>query len=352
MTDAIPSEINELLERRSTYADWLERLSEVADDARPEVVERIRADYRDRLEDVRSELGEHREDLAEDLAERTDRVERLEAEREEKLARREEAEIRHRVGEFAQDEWETQRRELDRTIGQLEDRLDGEQEAISQLRSALEVMDESSGRPQEVRGEPGADDRPEEPVAEADDRPPLRLVEEEREAEEEAPAVEVEEEEEAAASEEEAPAAGGGSADELAGDEPARAEGEAATTRRERPDVEEEPEEVEAEEIPPAEGPPAGDVEPPAVEERSASEERSAAEEERPEAAPSDEEAPDGAYDELEFLESLSLEDTDQFDAVSAMLDEAAEEEDEDDEDDEGSPEDGTGSGPSHRRRS
>lgn len=244
VTNAIPSEIEDLLRSRTTYMHWLDRLDRVADEARAEVVERVQADYQQRLEEVRSQLGQHRDELAERLDRRSARVAELEGDREEHLASREEAEIRHTVGEYDDEEWRSRREELDQTLDELERQLEEERTAISELQTALDAVDEPPGSLEELglaetsqreaaRSSAGTGDREE---SGREERPALQLVEE---GEPEAPA----------------------------GDE----------------------------------------TETPAEEEESGT------------GAPED--GSDGAYDELEFLESLSLEDADQFDAVDAMLD-------------------------------
>lgn len=317
MTDPIPSQIDELLERRATYSRWLDRLEEATEEARPEVVRRIRSDYQDRLEEVRSELAEHRQDLAEDLDRRTGRVEGLEADREEALARREEAELRHRVGEYDDERWERVRGEMDAAIRELEGDLESERDATDQLRSALEIIDSSPTPRDEAAEESGegadgatveasdeettvaasdaetGEDTARAGEADGEDRPPLRLVD--RRREEQAGEEEAGEEE---AQEESSP--------RPAWDVPA---GETAAGGDEPPS--------EGRDEPPSEG-------------RGESDEGEADEGTR-------------AYDELEFLESLSLDDADQFDAVSAMLDAADEGEDDDAAED--SPREGSGDG-------
>lgn len=299
MSDAIPPQINDLLDRRATYIQWLARLDEVGEEARQEVVERIRADYESRLREVRSELGDHHDELADSLEDRTSRVGGLEEEREEQLARREEAEIRHKVGEYDEDEWETRRQELDRSIQELERELDRERDAISELETALEAMEEppaAAPAPEGVAGTLGSE------------RPRLTLVEDEGEAE----------------------------AQESAGEEPesvTAGEEEAASRERDAGPGDEA-----------GTAAPAEDTSPESPERESRPE--------RPESESREREAPDGAYDELEFLESLSLEDADQFDAVSAMLEEGEEEAEEEGErprDEEGGREDEGSSRPSPR---
>lgn len=232
-TEPVPEEVSDLLERRGTYIEWLERLDDLEEDTRPEVYRPVAADYRERLTEVESRLAEHRSELEGALREREAELEELRAELEEHRRARDEAELRHRVGEYAEEEWESDREEHERRIGELGDRLETEEEAVAQLRDVVAAVAEAAGGPEgEAEDEDGG---PEE--------------------------------------------------------EPTSARGE----------------EFGAEDIPSSPGAtpspsPGGDL--PAEE------------------ADEESEGEESYRDELEFLESLSLEEPEQFDAVSAMLDE------------------------------
>lgn len=165
MTGTIPSEIARLLQQRETYRRWLDRLEEFEEDVRREVAERVRSDYRERLQGVQDELAGHREELTASVEERTARLEELEAEHEAALAEREEDELRHRIGEHDEAEWKERRRSHDEAVAEVEERLRSERQAVEELESALAAMDagpsEAAARPltlvSEDEGEEGGD---------------------------------------------------------------------------------------------------------------------------------------------------------------------------------------------------
>ncbi len=140
--DVIPPQIEELLRSRSTLVEWLERLEERRDDVRPAVYEKVRDDYRGRLSEVEDHLSEHRSDLERALDERRGAVRELEEERDERAAELEEVELRHEVGELEEDEWEEESGELRDVLDDLEESLEGERGAVERLE---EVLDELAG---------------------------------------------------------------------------------------------------------------------------------------------------------------------------------------------------------------
>ena len=111
MTD--PSEENlaveQLLAERDALHRWLERLEAATVTASDTVRERVRRDYQQQLDRVAAQLREHSDaiaaKLAADNAELAELASRTEASREE-LA---EVELRHAVGEFADDRYEADR---------------------------------------------------------------------------------------------------------------------------------------------------------------------------------------------------------------------------------------------------
>jgi hypothetical protein len=153
----IPEQISQLLERRSTFRGWLDQLESRAGDVRPEVYERVRSDYRERLSMVEDELAGHRESLERSLAECRERVSSLEREREEEAAALEEAELRHAVGEYPDEEWEGLRDERQNAVHELEGRLDEEQGAVGRFEEVLEELGAaSSAEPAEEERAPDA----------------------------------------------------------------------------------------------------------------------------------------------------------------------------------------------------
>src|SRR5688572_22246585 len=97
--------IEALLEQRSQYEEWILRLDTSGDKASPTVRERVRGDYQARLESVMEQLRGRSAAIAEELERQHASQAELDRERrsaEEALA---EAEVRHTVGEYTEEEW-------------------------------------------------------------------------------------------------------------------------------------------------------------------------------------------------------------------------------------------------------
>lgn len=268
LTSVVPEAVRELLEQRSTYREWLSRLDEVGDEYRSEVAERVRADYQGRLDGVGEELAGHRHELVASLERRRGRLDELSEAFERHSAELEEAELRFQVGEFDDTAWEETRANLAESLEEIEGELGEARSAVDELERVLGELGSGSETMRDpARAEPSA--------AGADETT--------------GPAEAAEPAEPAEASPEE------------------KAEPPAAGKAKETPEAAD----VEAAE----ESADAADV--PADAEVAASVGSGAAD------RPTD--GPDGGgedyLDELEFLESLSLDDPDSFDAVSRMLD-------------------------------
>jgi len=302
----IPEAIRELLEQRGTYQGWLTRLDELGDEFRPEVAEKVRGDYAGRLATVETVLEGHRTELETALADRTVAVEKVAGEHDARSAELEETQLRHVVGEFDDEEWERRRAEHQVGIDELEAELTTQHSAVEALQT---VLSELTGAAAVVAVSEEVDLEP--PV-------PAELLA----TDDELPAPGVDASEETVAQVE--------SADEAAAwmnqpfDRAAAADRDVAIGELVDPEIVErdfahaefvEVEVVDAE-LTDAVETEASEME--AVEETGDEE---AAEETEVEAADLEAE-PDEFMDELEFLESLSLDDADNFDAVSAMLDE------------------------------
>lgn len=290
----IPQEIRELLEQRGTYQGWLTRLDELGNEFRPEVAEKVRGDYASRLATVETELAGHRTELETALSDRTVAVEKVAGEHDARSAELEETQLRHVVGEFDDEEWERRRAEHQVGIDELEAELTTQRSAVESLQT---VLNELTGAAAFVAVSEEVEPEPPVPAEEADG---------------EAAEVEVVDEAEPWMTQ---PLDEAISADDDVG----MAElVEPAVVERDFADAEY----VEAEVVD-DEGPDTEDSEPEAeaTEEESVEAEERAAVESEPE--PTVDEAESEEFmDELEFLESLSLDDADNFDAVSAMLDE------------------------------
>jgi hypothetical protein len=115
--------IETLLEQRSQYEEWILRLDTSGDKASPAVRQRVRGDYEARLESVMEQLRGRSAAIAEELERQHASQAELDRERrsaEEALA---EAEVRHSVGEYSEEEWRRHSEQSKRGIEQLRTRL-------------------------------------------------------------------------------------------------------------------------------------------------------------------------------------------------------------------------------------
>ena len=115
--------IEALLEQRSQYEEWILRLDTTGDKASPAVRQRVRGDYEARLESVMEQLRGRSAAIAEELERQHASQAELDRERrsaEEALA---EAEVRHSVGEYSEDEWRRHSEQSKKGIEQLRARL-------------------------------------------------------------------------------------------------------------------------------------------------------------------------------------------------------------------------------------
>ncbi len=125
--------IEELLEQRSQYEEWILRLETSGDKASPAVRERVRGDYEARLESVMEQLRGRSAAIAEELERQHASQAQLDRERrsaEEALA---EAEVRHTVGEYSEDDWRRLNEQSRKNIEQLRSRLRGIGAEITRL---------------------------------------------------------------------------------------------------------------------------------------------------------------------------------------------------------------------------
>jgi hypothetical protein len=115
--------IEELLEQRTQYEEWLAKLDASGDKAPPAVRQRVRGDYQARLQQVMEQLRSRGAAISEELERHHASQAELDRERraaEEALA---EAEVRHSVGEYTQEEWRQVSEDSRRQIEQLRNRL-------------------------------------------------------------------------------------------------------------------------------------------------------------------------------------------------------------------------------------
>jgi hypothetical protein len=134
--------IESLLEQRSQYEEWILRLDTSGDKASPAVRERVRGDYQARLESVMEQLRGRSAGIAEELERQHASQAALDRERrsaEEALA---EAEVRHTVGEYTEDEWRRLSDQSRKNIEQLRGRL---REIGAEITRLTEIQGQISG---------------------------------------------------------------------------------------------------------------------------------------------------------------------------------------------------------------
>jgi hypothetical protein len=125
--------IEVLLQRRGQYEQWLARLEGAGDKAPPAVRQRVRADYEARLKGVIDELRGHAATITEELERHRGTQGELDREckqAEEALA---EAEVRHAVGEYSEDEWRSISDRSQSNLGRLRQELSSVGNEISRL---------------------------------------------------------------------------------------------------------------------------------------------------------------------------------------------------------------------------
>jgi hypothetical protein len=132
--------IDDLLADRDQFEAWLARLNESQDLASEKVRTKVQADYESRLAKVMEELGSHGDSIRDQLAEHREKESDLtsqESDAREELA---EAEVRHAVGEYDQDEWRKLKDMADEQIDRLETELAEVKKEIERLASVQALI--------------------------------------------------------------------------------------------------------------------------------------------------------------------------------------------------------------------
>lgn len=156
MANATPetdATIESLLQQRAQYEQWLARLDSAGDKAPPAVRAKVRGDYEGRRRGVIDQLRGHAATIAEEL----DRHKSTQAglDRQRRLAEEElaEAEVRHAVGEYSDDEW----RRISEASSERLDRLRGELRGVGdEIARLAEVQGLIGGAPKPAPPPPAA----------------------------------------------------------------------------------------------------------------------------------------------------------------------------------------------------
>jgi hypothetical protein len=141
------AQVDELLRQRQKFEQWLAKLDEAGTRAPEAVRNKVRADYQARLEAVVAELGTHVESIDAALAGRRETVAGLDARRADVEERLAEAEVRHAVGEYSDDEWSAVASEAQAVLDDLAGRLAGEQAEIARLTEVQRLVTKPAAAP-------------------------------------------------------------------------------------------------------------------------------------------------------------------------------------------------------------
>lgn len=147
MTDSSRSmsEVPGLVEERRRYEGWLSALDARRESTPKHVFDRVRADYRARLERVAEQLASHRQAIEEEKASVQSRLSLLEAEERLQRDERAELELRSHVGELAGEDAAAAFGAVDETITKLVTEKDGLAARVAELQ---ELLDEGAPRPE------------------------------------------------------------------------------------------------------------------------------------------------------------------------------------------------------------
>src|SRR5215208_5302901 len=142
--------IEELLEQRTQYEEWLAKLDSSGDKAPPAVRQRVRGDYEARLQGVMEQLRGRGSAISEELERHHATQAELDRQRraaEEALA---ESEVRHSVGEYTEDEWrrvsDQSRQEIEQLRAQLRS-IGAEITRLTQVQALIAAPRSSAAAP-------------------------------------------------------------------------------------------------------------------------------------------------------------------------------------------------------------
>ncbi|MBL8986454.1 MAG: hypothetical protein JNJ80_09290 [Gemmatimonadetes bacterium] len=169
------SEVESLLASRQQLSGWLDKLEAAGSKTPPSVRDRVRSDYQARLAQVVDNLRSHSDVIGstlQGLRGQAEEYEQLRTEEQETLA---EAELRHSVGEYTDEEWNRVEKDCSGKISGLDeelDRLAGEIGRLEEVLSQIMPPAPAPSRKREPEPKPEPAPRPEPPVALVRDEPP------------------------------------------------------------------------------------------------------------------------------------------------------------------------------------
>jgi len=158
MSEDVSREVDQLLKDRERYESWLERLEGQKAEASSRAYERVRNDYRQRLEDVLRRLTGHSESIKGKLTDLAQKAASLDKERTGRSEELDEARLRHLVGEYGDDkDWHELEQRLLGALHETEAQIDevrGEARQLEEIVAVVERPPERPARPPEVEKPP------------------------------------------------------------------------------------------------------------------------------------------------------------------------------------------------------
>jgi hypothetical protein len=143
--------IESLLQQRAQYEQWLARLDSAGDKAPPAVRAKVRSDYEARLRGVIDQLRGFAATIADELDRHKGAQTGLDGERRQAEEALSEAEVRHAVGEYSEDEWQRINDQSSELLGRLRGELRAVGDEIARL---AEVQGLIGGAPKRVEPAP------------------------------------------------------------------------------------------------------------------------------------------------------------------------------------------------------
>jgi hypothetical protein len=157
--------VAELLDQRVRIQSWLDNLETVGAEANTRVVERVRADYSERLRGVIEQLTGHLASIRADRESRESELTSATQRHRKATDQLEEARLRHMIGELSDEEWRERQPELAEAVEEAEaDREDARAE-VARLDDLLRQIEDEGPDEEEDAGAPAVTDAPsDEPV--------------------------------------------------------------------------------------------------------------------------------------------------------------------------------------------
>jgi chromosome segregation ATPase len=128
------------LEERAQYEAWIAKLDSGASTVPAPVLERVRADYRSRLDRVTRELARYEKDLETSLAESEVRRDDLVTQRTARSEALAETELRHHVGEYDDAKFHEQSAEAQVALAQLAEEIAATERDIAKFEEILGLI--------------------------------------------------------------------------------------------------------------------------------------------------------------------------------------------------------------------